>query len=144
MTLVYRLGERDGLPWESIIRIHALHAENHDGKVLLTTDSLPAKDASFEDLILTTADGKTTLRADVVAWGRETRPSLEAPGGFEQPSVWPTDDYRGTGAWFCLDVTSEDPIENGEFVLVSNGKELLSSFPGQQPIRYVKRSTARS
>lgn len=136
MIVVYKFGTRcNGIlsPREGV-KVHLLHAEAHNGKVLFTTGKGPSPQYrdQIEKIILTTADGSFAVSATVDDLGKTS--IMNAPADYEVPSLWSDKNL----AWFALsDVKQiEGGIKRGEYACVT-GKDLLDSISGNAYMVYV-------
>ena len=88
LGLVYKFGERfDGeLSAREGINIYALHAKEHDWKVLLTMERGPRKEYRhmIKKIILTVKDGSYAIIADVEDTSKGTKKPI--PNGYTVPS----------------------------------------------------------
>jgi len=136
LGLVYKFGERfDGeLSAREGINIYALHAKEHDGKVLLTMKRGPRKEYRhmIKKVILTVRDGSYAIIADVEDISKGTKKPI--PDGYTAPSIWekePEDMH-----WFALCNIKRTKIEPNTYTSDS-GKDLLQSISGKAPMVYV-------
>lgn len=135
------------------IRIHALHAEANDGKLLVRLGKAPSaanRDVLRErkTLLLVGVAAKRALRAKIVDCGdlKASGGDLSlVPAGYENPSIWADDHPGGDGAngrparpaWFAVTDVEEIGAEELEQIQSVNGKPLLVSLSGASPWAYL-------
>lgn len=136
LGLVYKFGERfDGeLSAREGINIYALHAKEHDGKVLLTMERGPRKEYRhmIKKIILTVKDGSYAIIADVEDTSKGTKKPI--PNGYTVPSIWEKEPENMH--WFALCNVERIKIEPDTYTSV-NGKDLLQSIAGNAYMVYV-------
>ena len=137
LALVYKFGERfDGeLSAREAINIYALHAKEHDGKVLLTMERGPRKEYRhmIKKIILTVKDGSYAIIADVEDASKGTRKPI--PTGYTVPSIWEKE--PDNMHWFALYNVERIKIEADTYTSATTGKDLLQSIAGNGYMVYV-------
>ena len=138
MIIAYRMAERcDGkLSPTEVVKIHFLHAEANDGKVLFTTNAkFPTKEnrEKINEIILMTKDGSYAVMANIDGLG--IFENQQPPQGYMVPSVW-NDETKKDRGWFALRNVKEITIHRGDFVSLS-GKDLLDSMNGDASMVYL-------
>ena len=136
LALVYKFGERfDGeLSAREGINFYALHAKEHNGKVLLTMERGPRKEYRhlIKKIILTIKDGSYAIIADVEALDKGAK--IPIPEGYTVPSIWEREPENMH--WFALSNVKRTTIEPNTYTSV-NGKDLLQSISSHAYMVYV-------
>ena len=137
LLVAYKLGSRfsgDLSPKEGI-NIYEIHAREHGGKVLFTTNKAPAPEYRdmIEEIILMTKDGSFAVRAHVDFTGKGT--VINPPSEYTVPSIWDNEDRAQMG-WFALSDLKRIKINKGDFISV-NRKDLIESMSGNAYMVYV-------
>ena len=136
LALVYKFGERfDGeLSAREGINFYALHAKEHNGKVLLTMERGPRKEYRhlIKKIIITVKDGSYAITADVKDIGKGTK--IPIPEGFTVPSIWKKE--PDNMHWFALSNVQRTTIEPNTYTSI-NGKDLLQSISSHAYMVYV-------
>ena len=137
LGLVYKFGERfDGeLSAREGINIYALHAKEHDGKVLLTMKRGPEKKKRhvIKKIILTVKDGSYAIIADVEDISKGTKRPI--PNGYTVPSIWEKEPENMH--WLALYNVERIKIEPGTYTCATTGNDVLQSISGTNYMVYV-------
>ena len=122
MIVAYKFGIQKGgaLSAAEGIKVHYLHAEANDGKVLLTMGRFPrAEYRDVEDL----------SKIDLFA----------PPEQYTVPSIWNDETSEEVAGWFALKNLREIKINPGDFTATS-GKDLLDSLDSRAYMIYCERT----
>ena len=135
--LCYKLAARFNgqLSSKDVVKLHLLHAEANDGRVLFTINKFPQGQyqEQIKEIILTSKDGMVALRADVDDLGKFI--FKQPPTNYSVPSVWNNEPTKDKG-WFALSNIRPLIIQKGDFYSV-NGIELLDSIKGNAYMVYI-------
>lgn len=141
LTVVYKLASRfhGRLSSEEVSKVHLLHAEDNDDKVLFTTNKAPAKEKQrfVQMIIITTADGSYAVTAHVVQISNFSN-SLP-PQEYRNPSLW-NNERQDVKTWFALTNVKEitGGLQRGSYKCCNSGKDILDSISGAANMVYVE------
>ena len=141
MIVAYKFGIQKGgaLSAAEGIKVHYLHAEANDGKVLLTMGRFPR--AEYRDditqVILTTRSGNYAVIGDVEDLSKIDL--FAPPEQYTVPSIWNDETSEEVAGWFALKNLREIKINPGDFTATS-GTDLLDSLDSRAYMIYCERT----